>query len=152
MARMHARKKGKSGSTKPAAKSKPPWVDKNPEEVEEKVVELYEEGKSPSKIGTILRDKYGVPSTKVVCDKKITEILEENDLKPELPEDLSNLLKKARNLKEHVEENKKDFDNRRGLELIESKIRRLQSYYKEKGVLSEDWYYKRDKIDELIKE
>lgn len=152
MARIHARKKGKSGSTKPQTDSPPSWTDKKPEEVEELVIELHDEGKSPSEIGIILRDKYGIPSTKTVCDKKITDILEEHDKKPDFPEDLKNLIEKAANLREHMEENKKDNSNRRGLKLIESKIRRLQRYYKKKGVLPEKWYYKPENLDSILKQ
>ncbi|MCX8203629.1 MAG: 30S ribosomal protein S15, partial [Nitrososphaeria archaeon] len=38
MARMHARKRGKSGSKRPISKSPPSWVTATPEEVEELVV------------------------------------------------------------------------------------------------------------------
>ncbi|HYU07016.1 MAG TPA: 30S ribosomal protein S15, partial [Thermoplasmata archaeon] len=31
--------------------------------------------------------------------------------------------------------------NKRGLQLIESKIRRLSRYYKDRGVLPSDWDY-----------
>ncbi|MFB6216382.1 MAG: 30S ribosomal protein S15, partial [Candidatus Aenigmatarchaeota archaeon] len=92
MARMYSRKHGKSGSTRPLRKDTPDWVDLSEDEVEEKVVELAEEGKDPSQIGVILRDRYGIPTTKDVVDKSVTEILEENDAKGDIPEDLRNLL------------------------------------------------------------
>ena len=45
----------------------------------------------------ILRDQYAVPSVKIATGKKITKILASNNLKPELPEDLRNLIKNIDN-------------------------------------------------------
>jgi small subunit ribosomal protein S15 len=50
-------------------------------------------------------------------------------------------MRKAVNIGDHLSENPKDLHNRRSLELIEAKIRRLMRYYKKKGVLPEDWQY-----------
>ncbi|TET58052.1 MAG: 30S ribosomal protein S15, partial [Promethearchaeota archaeon] len=66
MARMHSRKKGKSGSTRPARLEKPVWIELSPEEVENEVVKLARKGHSKSLIGTIMRDSRGVPLVKVV--------------------------------------------------------------------------------------
>ncbi len=44
MARMHSRKKGKSGSTRPARLEKPVWVELSSEEVENEVVKLAKKG------------------------------------------------------------------------------------------------------------
>jgi len=59
----------------------------------------------------------------------------------ELPEDLSNLLKRATRLKEHLEKNKMDRVNKRALELVESKIRRLVNYYRKRDALPKGWKY-----------
>ena len=140
MARMHSRAKGKSGSTKP---SKPnlTWVRYKSKEVELLVVKLAKQGLPPSQIGLVLRDSYGVPSVKLICKKSIVKILEEHDLKPELPEDLVALMKKFVRVKRHFEENKQDMTAKRGLQLTESKIRRLVKYYKRTGRLLSDWKF-----------
>ncbi len=141
MARMHARRKGRSGSRRPFVNKNPDWVPYSSAEVEEKVVELSKAGNSSAKIGLILRDQYGIPNVKLATGKSVTQILNENDIKGKLPEDLSFLMKKAVNLKKHLEENPKDTSNRRGLQLVESKIRRLVRYYQKTGKVPADWKY-----------
>jgi small subunit ribosomal protein S15 len=69
------------------------------------------------------------------------DICEEKGIKFELPEDMSNLMKRAVELHEHVKLNKKDLHNLRGQHLIESKIRRLAKYYKREGILPPTWAY-----------
>ena len=141
-----SKKKGKSHSTRPARKSVPPWVKYSPVEVEELVVSLAKKGYPPSMIGIILRDQYGIPLVKMVTKKKITQILREKGLAPEIPEDLYNLIRRAMRVRRHLEEHPKDYHSKRGLQLIESKIRRLAKYYKSRGILPPDWEYKPEKI------
>jgi small subunit ribosomal protein S15 len=141
MARMHARRRGKSGSKHPIREEHPEWSALNPKEVENKVIELAKEGKSASQIGMILRDQYAVPDVKVATGKKIAKILEEHGLQTELPEDLKNLISRAVKIKRHLDQHKKDLKNKRNLQLVESKIRRLVKYYKEEGRLPEEWGY-----------
>lgn len=119
----------------------PEWVEQNPEEIVDIIVKLHKEGQSTSQIGITLRDQYGIPSTKTVMGKKITEILEDNGEVFEYPEDLLNLIKRAINIREHLEENPKDIHSKRGLIKIESKIRRLVKYYTRNNVLPEGWRY-----------
>ena len=151
MARMHSRKKGKSGSTRPALKVKADWVTLDEKEVEKLVVKLAKEGKSPSEIGRELRDNYGVPLVKPIAGRRVLQILKDNKLAPEFPEDLLNLIKKAVFLRKHLEKNPKDIHNKHGLMLVESKIKRLQRYYKKKNVLPKDWYYNADEASLLVK-
>ncbi len=146
MARMHARRRGKSGSKRVYRDRPPEWVEMSAEEVEKKVVELYNEGYEPSQIGMILRDRYGIPSVRQVTGKKITKILKEHGVEMKYPEDLKALIKKALRLRKHLEVHKKDKHNRRGLQLIEAKIWRLSNYYKEKGVLPPDWKYDPERL------
>ena len=141
MARMHSRKRGKSGSTRPPRAKAPEWFTRSPEEVEDLIVKLAREGVTQSMIGIILRDQYGVPLVKLVTGMTITQILVERDLKPKLPEDLTNMIKRAVNLRRHLEDNKKDFHSKRGLHLTESKIYRLSKYYRNTKVLPKDWKY-----------
>lgn len=141
MARMHARKKGKSGSTRPLRYKKPAWQTIDDSKVEEIIVDLGKSGMSTSMIGIVLRDQYGVPSTKLTLNKKITAVLESNGIKRDIPEDLMNLMKKAVRMHRHMENNHKDLHNNRGLHLVEARIRRLVKYYKKTEKLPEDWKY-----------
>ncbi len=150
MARMHSRKRGKSGSTRPARLEKPTWVEPSQEEVESEVVKLARRGHSKSMIGTIMRDSRGVPLVKLVTGKKVTQILEENEIKSTLPEDLANLVRKALNIRKHLETNHKDKESRKGLNRCESKIYRLIKYYKKKKVLAPDFKYDPEKIRTLV--
>ncbi|MFW9989895.1 MAG: 30S ribosomal protein S15 [Candidatus Odinarchaeota archaeon] len=150
MARMHSRKKGKSGSTRPARLEKPVWVELSPEEVENEVIKLARKGHSKSMIGTIMRDARGVPLVKVVTGKKVSQILEENDIKGPLPEELANLVKKALSIRKHLETNHKDLEAKKGLNRTESKIYRLIKYYKKKNVLASDFKYDPEKIRTLV--
>ncbi|MFP4142966.1 MAG: 30S ribosomal protein S15 [Thermoplasmata archaeon] len=149
MARMHSPKKGQSGSTRPHLEENPDWVPLDGDEIRELIVDLARQGETASEIGIILRDQYGVPNVELAIGDSITEVMEENDLDPEVPEDLLSLMEKAVNLKDHLEEHPKDKSNRRSLRLVESRIRRLVDYYKEKGELDEDWRYSMDKVEIL---
>jgi small subunit ribosomal protein S15 len=150
MARMHSRKRGKSGSTRPARLEKPTWVELSPEEVENEVVKLARRGYSKSMIGTIMRDSRGVPLVKLVTGKKVTQILEENEIESPLPEELANLVRKALKIRKHLETNHKDLQTIKGLNRTESKIYRLIKYYKKKKVLATDFKYDPDKIRTLV--
>ncbi len=141
MARMHSRDKGKSGSKKPLSKSPPTWMSYKKDTVEQLITKLAKQGLNSSTIGLILRDTYGIPDTEIVTGKKISKILKEQKLSPELPEDLQNLIKKQVKITKHLEGNKKDMSSKRGLQLTESKIRRLVKYYKVKGTLPKGWKF-----------
>ena len=142
MARMHARRKGKSGSTHVVGRAKhPEWSALNPREVESHVIDLAKAEKSTSEIGLILRDQYAVPDIKVSTGKRVSRILEENNIKSEIPEDLKNLIGTALQLKKHLDVHKKDLKNKRNLHLTESKIRRLTKYYHTKNRLPKGWKY-----------
>lgn len=150
MARMHSRKKGRSGSTRPARLEKPVWIELSPEEVESEVVRLARRGQSKSMIGTIMRDSRGVPLVKVVAGKKISQILKENEIDTPLPEELANLVRKALSIRKHLETNHKDLESRKGLNRTESKIYRLIKYYKKKKILPQDFKYDVEKIRTLV--
>jgi len=147
MARIHARRRGKSGSKRVYRNNPPEWVEMKREDVEKLVVELYKEGYEPSMIGMILRDRYGIPSIRQVTGKKLVKILKENGIEIGIPEDLKSLIRKAINLRKHLEVHRKDKHNTRGLQLIEAKIWRLSNYYKETGVLPKDWKYDPKKLE-----
>lgn len=141
MARMHSRKKGKSGPNRPLQKSNKTWIRYKPKEIETMVTKLAREGLQAARIGLALRDNYGIPRVKDVVGKTITTILKERGLAKELPEDFLALVKKAVGIRKHLEENKQDKTALRGMQLTDAKIRRLVKYYKRTHVLPPDWKY-----------
>ncbi|MEM3494052.1 MAG: 30S ribosomal protein S15 [Thermoplasmata archaeon] len=141
MSRIHSSRKGKHSSKRPPVKENPSWVPLSKEEVEQKIVSLAKSGVSPPVIGMILRDQYGVPSVKLATGKSVSQILREHNLYPQIPPDLAALIEKANNVKEHLKKHRKDYSNKRGLTLVESKIRRLAKYYIREGLLPPTWSY-----------
>lgn len=142
MGRLHTHRHGKSHSIRPATLRAPSWISQNPKEIEELVVKYGKEGLTSSQIGIKLRDQHSIPLVKPITKKSIGEILEENDLKPEMPENLENIVKKAVGLQKHLRANKGDHRNVRSLELIEAKVHRLSVYYKRTGKIPKNWKYK----------
>lgn len=129
----------------------PEWVDKSPEEIEELVVELRENDNTPSEIGVILRDQYGIPNLEEVLGKSILEILEEQEMEPNIPEELRNLMKKAVRLRDHLDKNDNDSVSQRTLKTLESRIHKLTKYYKRKGKLPEEWRYDPERAALLVR-
>ena len=116
--------------------ARPEWVTYSDEEIEEMILKFNKEGKSTSEIGIVLRDQYGIPSVKDVTGERITEILKRNG---------------AVNIRDHLEENPKDLHSKRGLTIIESRIRKLASYYVSEGALPEGWRYNPKEAALLVK-
>jgi len=142
MGRMHTHRHGKSHSIRPITLRVPPWITLSPKEIEELVVKYTKDGLTPSQIGNKLRDQHSIPLIKPITKKSIGEILEENDLKAEMPEDLENIVNKAVGLQKHLKENKGDYRNVRSLELLEAKVHRLSVYYKRIERIPKNWKYK----------
>ena len=137
--------RGRSRSTRPVTKRPPTWIEYQPDEVKALIINLAREGKPQSLIGNILRDQHGIPLVKPIVGHGIHKVLEEAGLAPRIPEDIYNLMVKSTRLRRHLERNKKDFSNKRGLQLTESKIYALTRYYKKTGQLPSDWNH-RDEI------
>ncbi|RLG89165.1 MAG: 30S ribosomal protein S15 [Thermoprotei archaeon] len=144
------KKKGQSHSTRPVRAGPPKWVKLTPEEIEALIIELAKMGYTPSMIGIILRDQYGIPLVKSVLGAKLCKVLEKHGLLPPIPEDLLALMRRAVNLRRHLEEHPKDYHSKKGLIEIESKIRRLVKYYKRVGKLPQDWEYDPERAKVLI--
>ena len=140
MARTHAHTHGKSHSIRPTSKNAPSWTIGS-QEIIKSIVDFGKDGMSASEIGLRLRDEFAVPLAKPIVGKTITQILEENDIKRPMPEDLEKLVRKALGLQKHLNIHNSDKRNVRSLELIESKIHRLSRYYKRVGKVSKDWKY-----------
>ncbi|WP_248516130.1 30S ribosomal protein S15 [Salinarchaeum laminariae] len=153
MARMHSRRRGSSGSDRPADDDPPEWSDVDADDVEDRVVELAEQGHDPSQIGLKLRDEgvkgTPIPDVKAATGSKVTEIMENNHVENDIPEDLRNLLAQAVRLNEHMEENGQDHQNRRALQNTESKVRRLVDYYRGDKI-DEEFTYTYENAAELL--
>jgi len=105
----------------------------NEKSSEEELIVKLGEKLPPSKIGLILKEKYGIPKTK----KKISVVLAQHGISG-IPEDLSELLKHTAKLRKHLEKNK-DKVARRALNIFEARILKLVKYYKRKHKLPSDW-------------
>ncbi len=152
MARLHSKKKGKSGSRKPRELSKPEWVAYSADEIKEMVRKLAKEGVPATRIGQILRDEYGVPSARPYLGKTMGQFLEEEKLFPKFPDDLLSLIKKAVGMRNHMKAgNKADLKNKVKLSHVESKIQRLVKYYRGKGKLPAGWAYDPETAALLVK-
>ena len=126
---------------RPVSRRPPSWCKYQPEEVDSFIIKLAKEGHSMSAIGTILRDQYAIPLAKPITGKSIGDTLRAAGLAPAMPEDLTNLMKKAQAMAVHMEKNKKDRHNKRNMMMIEAKIHKLSRYYKREGVLQKTWKY-----------
>ena len=150
MARVYSGKKGKAGSKRPAVKTKPKWVKQTPEEIEQLILELAKSKNSSAMIGTILRDRYGIPDIKLIIGKTVSHVMRENKQYPDFPEDLLNLFKKSVTVREHLKLNKSDKHTLRGLSNLEAKIRRLIKYYSREGRIPKDFTYDYQKVRLLV--
>uniref|UniRef100_A0A914ZHV9 Small ribosomal subunit protein uS15 n=1 Tax=Panagrolaimus superbus TaxID=310955 RepID=A0A914ZHV9_9BILA len=150
MGRMHNPGKGISRSCLPYRRSVPSWLKLSATDVEEQIVKLARKGLRPSQIGVILRDSHGVAQVRRVTSSKIVRILKAKGMAPELPEDLYHLIKKAVNVRKHLERSRKDTDSKYRLILIESRIHRLARYYKTKRQLPPTWKYDSSTASALV--
>ena len=141
MARIHSHRHGKSHQTRPISKSAPGWVTTSAEEVENAILKLSKEGMSPSRIGMVLRDDYGVPLVRPLLGKSLGEVLSEGNAAPKMPQDLQDLIDRAQRVQRHLQTHKADRKNVHSLELVEAKIYRLSKYYKQRGILPDEFRY-----------
>ena len=91
---------------------KPSWIKMKKEELEKIIVDLAKKGESPGKIGLILRDKHGVPKTRLF-GKRICEILEEKGI--DYKKERVVFEARVEKLKGHIEKNKHDYPASRAL-------------------------------------
>jgi small subunit ribosomal protein S15 len=142
MGRLHTHNNGKAHSTRPIESKFSSWVKQDTKEIEDIVIKYAKDGYTPSQIGIKLRDQHAIPLIKPIINKTVSEILDQNDLQSEIPEDLNNIVNKAVGLQKHLKSNKSDRRNIRSLELIEAKVHRLSMYYKKIGRIPKNWKYK----------
>ena len=150
MGRMYSKGKGIARRCLPYRKSPPSWVQISSNDITEQMIKLAKKGASPSQIGVTLRDSYGIPQVKGVTGSKILRILKKNGLAPQIPEDLYHLIKKAVNIRKHLEKGRSDRDAKFRLIMTESRIHRLARYYRNVKSLPAKWRYQSKKADTLI--
>ena len=141
MVRMHGTGKGKAASALPFRRTPPTWFKQTSRDLVKAIVEKAKKGVPPSMIGTELRDSMGVAQVKAVTGRKILRILKHNGQAPDLPEDLYCLIKRAVNMRKHLDKNRRDTDTKFRLILVESRIHRLARYYKRVKALPPTWKY-----------
>jgi small subunit ribosomal protein S15 len=151
MAKLHSKKKGKSGSNPPKKEGSPEWSSYTKEEVEEIIRKLAREGVPPTKIGLTLRDQYSVPLVRRILGMSMKEFLEKENLLTKFPEDLLSLIKKAVGMRNHLKANKVDISNRVKLIHVESKIHRISKHYRKTGRVPAGWKYDPETAALLIK-
>jgi len=150
MGRMHSPGKGISKRSIPYKRSPPSWLKSTSLEVEEKVCKLAKKGLKPSQIGVVLRDSSGIAQVRSVTGSKVLRLLKKNGLAPAIPEDLYFLIKKAVNVRKHLERSRKDKDSKFRLIMIESRIHRLARYYRRTRKLAPNWKYDSSTASTLI--
>ncbi|MFH1451964.1 MAG: 30S ribosomal protein S15 [archaeon] len=107
------------------ATEKPHWIKMKESELK-KVIATLTEKNSPSQIGLILRDQYGIPTTKVF-GKKLKAYLEELGI--ERNEDLENAEKKVERMKEHLKTNITDRHAKHKLQKAQSRLNITRKYF-----------------------
>lgn len=151
MARMHSKKKGKSGRTRPKTGALPAWVDAKPEDVQQSILQMAQEGLSPTAIGLTLRDQYAIPAVRPLLGMSLTAFLKKQGKLAVYPDDLINLIRKAVRMRGHMKTARKDRHNQVKLSHVESKIQRLVKYYTRSGRLPSTWRYDPEKAALLVK-
>ena len=141
MSRIHSGRKGRAGSHRPYPVAKPAWVTATTEEIVAQGTQMVKAGRSAAQVGLALRDGYGVPSVRAVTGQRLGALLAAHGLRPEIPDDLQSLLKRVVHLQHHLEAHPNDLANRRGLNLMESRIRRLAHYYRQRRRIPESRRY-----------
>lgn len=106
-------------------KLKPTWVKMSESELKKTILELSEKY-APSQIGAILRDQYGIPTTKIF-GKKLKAYLKEVGVNRN--EDLENAEKKLSALKEHLKNNVTDRKSKHKLQHAQSRLNIIKKYF-----------------------
>jgi small subunit ribosomal protein S15 len=114
--------------TKSKKLEKPTWLKMKEEELKKVIAELAEKH-SPAQIGIILRDQYGVPTTKVY-GKSLSAYLKEIGKTEDY--ELKNIEKKVEKLKEHLKKNPTDKKAKHKSQKAQSRLILRKNYSKRK--------------------
>lgn len=104
---------------------KPVWLKTSEEDVKKIIAELSTK-LQPAEIGTVLRDQYGIPTTKVY-GKKLSVYLKGLNIDPAKIE-LQNVEKKVEKLKEHLKKNKQDKKAKHKIQRPQSRVSKMKKY------------------------
>ena len=110
---------------------KPAWLKMSEKDLKRVIAELAKKYEQPAQIGLVLRDQYGVPSTKVF-GKKLAEYLEEVGVKAKGVE-YRNAQKKVEMIKKHLEKNVTDRRTKHKLQKAQSRVNVLKRYFAKKS-------------------
>jgi ribosomal protein S15P/S13E len=110
------------------ATQKPLWLKMSEEDLKKVILELADKY-PPAQIGIILRDQYGVPSTKVY-GKKLNAYLKELGI--ETNPDLENAEKKLDRIKEHMKNNVTDKRSKHKMQKAQTRYNILKKYFAKK--------------------
>jgi ribosomal protein S15P/S13E len=114
-------------ATAKSSLKKPVWLKYTEDEVKEIILKIAE--KSPEltaeKIGLMLRDNYGIPTTKIYSFK-IGEVLKKAG-KYKSP-DIENLSNKVKNLQSHIQTHLHDQKTKRSLIITKAKLKKREDY------------------------
>ena len=108
---------------------KPVWLKMSETELKKTIKELVKENHQPAKIGLILRDQYGVPSTRLY-GKKLSNYLKEAGVDSDI--ELKNAEKKLERMKEHLKKNITDKKSKHKLQKAQSRVNILKRYFSKK--------------------
>ena len=107
---------------------KPTWLKMKEDELKKIIAELAKKYQ-PAQVGLILRDQYGIPTTRLY-GKKLSHYLKEAGL--ETNADLTNAEKKFEKIKEHLTKNRGDKKAKHKLQKAQSRVNILRRYFKRK--------------------
>lgn len=91
---------------------KPNWLRTKSADLEKTIVDLAKEGKSLAEIGLVLRDKHGIPKSKLL-GKRVSRILKEAKSTAKTEGDMFRA--KVLNLNDHIGKHKHDKKAKRSL-------------------------------------
>ncbi len=103
---------------------KPSWLKLSEDELKVIIKKLAEKN-PPAQIGLILRDQYGVPTTRVY-GKKLAKYLEEIGI--ENNSDLKNVEVKLEKIREHLKKHITDKRTKHKLQVSQSKLNAMKKY------------------------
>src|SRR3989454_12762075 len=98
MARIHAHRKGKSGSTRPYLKANPAWVGMEKAEIEETIARLHQDGLSTASIAVRLKEAYAAPHSRLSTARSAAPSQSPECTNFSSPEDLASLTKSTTRL------------------------------------------------------
>ena len=108
---------------------KPVWLKMKEDELKKIIAELAKKYQ-PAQIGLILRDQYGIPTTRLY-GKKLCHYLKEAGL--EKNADLENAKRKFEKIKEHLKQNRTDKKAKHKLQKAQSRLNVLKRYFIKKN-------------------